>query len=604
MREILDRAAVPEHSAVFMQVMSGGRAFCRDGFLFLTAEDWLMGIGYPLLPENVAAAPEEPDGEAVAKRFEKALAAVVEESGASTCWAVAPDFPERLQGYVENRDRYYVLDVQAQVPAALRGPVAVAAQKLRVAEGRQFTPSHRRLWAEFLSRVTMRPNVRELYARTEAVLASALNRQDGADAAPLLDLRLLDAVDEEGNLAASLLLDYSPKNFCAYIIGAHSRAHYAPHATDLLFSSLLERCRAEGKKYIHLGLGVNEGIARFKRKWGGRAVLPYAMAAWKEQPSRSGSSGAGREVNQAMRALLSAPADMSKRQIFETLPQQRTFAMIFEVRKGDAVSYLCGSAHFFRYSFEFSFRELFDRLHTMIFEGPLDEDFLAAVEKSGRSPEPGSPRVAASMSEGDMRCLERMVYGPEGPLARFFGYQKPRTVDVRDLLANTRPWFGFFSLWVGYLERLGWQQSVDLEAWRTAKDMGKAVIAMENLEEQLDSLESVPIPRIVEFLRHCSSWPAYVKRNVKTYLAGDLRGMMGSSVEFPTRMEMVIERRDERFRQRMRPFLEAGGCAVFVGTAHLVGLIPMLEQDGFSVTPHYLGAGLKFRAFLRRLFSR
>ncbi|MDR3361897.1 MAG: hypothetical protein LBO64_03525, partial [Desulfovibrio sp.] len=47
-RELLKRAAVPEHSVAFMQAMSGGTAFCEQGFLFLYAEDWLMAVGYPL----------------------------------------------------------------------------------------------------------------------------------------------------------------------------------------------------------------------------------------------------------------------------------------------------------------------------------------------------------------------------------------------------------------------------------------------------------------------------------------------------------------------------------------------------------------------------
>jgi hypothetical protein len=32
-----------------------------------------------------------------------------------------------------------------------------------------------------------------------------------------------------------------------------------------------------GKKYVHLGLGVNEGIRRFKMKWGGVPTRRYEM---------------------------------------------------------------------------------------------------------------------------------------------------------------------------------------------------------------------------------------------------------------------------------------------------------------------------------------
>lgn len=614
----LNRARVPEHSVAFMRAMSGGEAFFERGYLFLHAEDWLMGVGYPFLGEE----DEEPEAiaspEECRRAFDEALGRAVERTGALSCYVIAPELPERLEPFADTRDRLYTLPAANAVPGPLQRPVALAASRLTVSEDRLFTAAHRMLWAEFLARADMRPQVRELYARTEAVLAASRACFHGAgvdvpggpavpEGSASLDVRLLNAWDAEGNLAASLLLDYSPKDFLSYIIGAHSRKNYTPHATDLLFAAMLERARNQGKRYIHLGLGVNQGIARFKKKWGGRPVLPYAMASWRED-SRSAArrpSGARTQngIDLALRALLSAPPDLSKQQVFDTFPQQRSFAMIYTVRKGKALSYLCGSAHFFRYSFAFAFRDLFAPLHTVIFEGPLDEDFLAAVEQSGRNPEPGSTRVIDALDEPDIRRLERVIHGPEGPFARLFGFVRPRGVDVRGLLADARPWFAFFSLWVAYLEGRGWHQSVDLEAWRTAKDMGKAVIAMENLEEQLASLESVPIPRIADFLRRCGSWPSYARRNIRTYLDGDLRRMMGTSVEFPSRTERVINYRDERFRNRMRPFLEEGDCAVFVGTAHLVGLIPMLEEDGFSVRRFYPTAGLKLRAAMQRIRS-
>jgi uncharacterized protein YbaP (TraB family) len=59
--------------------------------------------------------------------------------------------------------------------------------------------------------------------------------------------------------------------------------------------------------------------------------------------------------------------------------------------------------------------------------------------------------------------------------------------------------------------------------------------------------------------------------------------MMGTSTEFPTRTQQVIHGRDAIFLERMTPFLETGRCAVFVGTAHLLNLLPMLESAGFKV---------------------
>ena len=38
---------------------------------------------------------------------------------------------------------------------------------------------------------------------------------------------------------------------------------------------LLDEARARGQTRMNLGLGVNEGISRFKQKWGGLPYLPY-----------------------------------------------------------------------------------------------------------------------------------------------------------------------------------------------------------------------------------------------------------------------------------------------------------------------------------------
>jgi uncharacterized protein YbaP (TraB family) len=106
---------------------------------------------------------------------------------------------------------------------------------------------------------------------------------------------------------------------------------------------------------------------------------------------------------------------------------------------------------------------------------------------------------------------------------------------------------------------------------------------METISEQMETLESIPIPRIVNFFRRCGEWNRYIKRNVRAYLKGDLEGMMGTSSELPTRTEMVISRRDSLFHERMEPFLAQGRSAVFVGSAHMFNLRDLLAGAGFRL---------------------
>jgi len=551
---ILEKATVPEHSVAFMSAMSNGEPFRVGPYIFIAAEDWLLAVGYPL------------EDSYTPKGFEQALAEALHRTAARDCWAICPALPERMKVHRRDQDRYLVLALDAAVPGRLERLAKRAAAVLKVEEGITFTPAHRRLWAEFMGRVALPPNVRELYARTETVLPQAPG------------LSLLNAWDAQGNLAACLLLDAAPRRFTSYLLGAHSRIHFTPHASDLLFREIIRIARRDGKEFLHLGLGVNDGIRRFKTKWGGMPGQPYELAQWQEK------EGLREGVNNLMRMLAAMPREpVSKRQFLASLPPQRTFAMLWEIEKNGRRSWIGGTAHFFCYSFEHSFRGLFEKVDTVLFEGPLDPASLDQVSAIGCTPGLESPRVADALNEEDIRRLERVVCGPRGFWARLAGAEHKNPPDVRHLLSSTRHWMAFFSLWTSFLARRGWTQSVDLEAWHLALDMGKTVRGMESIPEQIETLEGIPMPRIVNFLRQCRQWNRYIQRNVRAYLKGDVERMFGTSIEFPTRTELVIHRRDARFLERMRPFIEEGRCAVFVGAAHMINLRGMLAEAGFRI---------------------
>ena len=552
---VLEHARVPEHSPAFMSAVSGGSFFVRGDYCFLAAQDWLMALGYPL---HTTYSPEA---------FETALRMALDQTGARNCWCIAPSLPSRLIPHETASDDFFILPAAAAVPSRLRRPLERARACLRVDMTTRFSPQHRRLWSEFTTRVPLKANVRELFARTEQAMGTP-------------DLVLLNAWDKKEALAACLLLDFAPKPFVSYIIGAHSRSPYTPHASDLLIATLLDEARKHGKDYIHLGLGVHEGIRRFKRKWGAAPVLPYRMAVWKEQPEAKRDA----ELGDILRTLAADSAEVlpsHSRLSFE--PQQRPFAMLWEVEKNGKRSWIGGSAHFFCYSFERSFRRLFKQVDAILLEGPLDEKSLDAVARTGRAPGPRVPRVASLLTENEIHALERVVRGPEGFWPRLLNMETTHPADVRYYLEHTHPWCALFSLWTAFLERQGWQQSVDLEIWRLGHAVNKNVVAMESLEEQIATLECVTASRVADFFRNAPQWQRFIKRNAAAYLAGDLMNMIGTSTEFPTRTEMVINRRDQRFRERMRPFMEAGRCVVFVGTAHMLGLLPMLVEDGFRL---------------------
>jgi lipid II:glycine glycyltransferase (peptidoglycan interpeptide bridge formation enzyme) len=87
--------------------------------------------------------------------------------------------------------------------------------------------------------------------------------------------RVLSARDKDGNLSAFYVIELAAEKFATYVVGCFSRKHYVAHASDLLFFEMIKLAGENHKKYIHLGLGVNEGIRRFKKKWGGSPFLRY-----------------------------------------------------------------------------------------------------------------------------------------------------------------------------------------------------------------------------------------------------------------------------------------------------------------------------------------
>ncbi|MDO5538367.1 MAG: TraB/GumN family protein, partial [Desulfovibrionaceae bacterium] len=449
-----DIQGIPEHSVSLMTRASRGRALRVDDYLFYTGADWIIGIGYPL------------EGEVSPDAFQAALRKAVSQTGSTDIRVAAPNLSGDMASHITKEDVYYVLATDKPVPSRLKNVAAKAGTELRLEAGTVFTPAHRRLWAEFTRKSGLPPNVQALYGCVEEMLA-----------APDCELVLLNAWMADGSLAACLVIDEFMPRFDTYLVGAHSKEHYAPHASDALFHLMVERARKRGKPYIHLGLGVNQGIARFKRKWGGIAALPYVEARWRE----SGRKTSVNVILQSMNASLDP--SMDERELMLHDLAQRPYRMLWRLEKNGRVSWIGGTAHFFCKSFEKSFRRLFREVDTVLFEGHLDEGSLESVALAGkRAPDPESC-LHDLLTEEERRRLERMVRGPEGPFWRFLNMEAENKADVRWHLRRTQHWYCFFALWCAFLERYGWRYSVDLEAWRVAHSMGKHVLAMEDIEE-------------------------------------------------------------------------------------------------------------------------
>ncbi|MEW6668067.1 MAG: TraB/GumN family protein [Thermodesulfobacteriota bacterium] len=265
--------------------------------------------------------------------------------------------------------------------------------------------------------------------------------------------------------------------------------------------------------------------------------------------------------------------------------REKPFKMIWRVTRGDRISYLAGTAHFFPYRFGVSLADRLKTTDTVLFEGPLDKESMARVSRAGTGAGEGDPLEELLDAKGMARL--RSVLFPEGSGTSSGSLQQllgPSSRDpLRDLVRGMKPWMAFFTLWTSYLERKGWRYSVDLQAYEVAKAMKKQIVFLERIEEQIEVLESLSLDRIRDFFSRADQWDKYIKSYVKGYLEGDLDGILSLSIGFPSRTPMVIERRDEILFQRMLPYVERGNAAAFVGTPHVRGIRPMLVREGYTV---------------------
>ena len=261
---ILANAYVPEHIVGLMTYLSGGEPFLIDSYFCCQKDDWVIVVGYPL------------DREFLEAELESALEKMKKRFGFTAMWLIAPKLPDSYEKQCQEResDHYYTLSAKpGNVKSALRRTLNKARDLLAVEQSQQTGKAHQEISQEFIERTKPHARIRELVLKS----LDYVPRSQKAF--------VLNAWNKENKLSAFYVMDMSAERFSTYVIGCHSKKHYVPGASDLLLHEALTISAEMNKEYVHLGLGVNEGIRRFKVKWGGKPVIPYEMGGM--APKRS-----------------------------------------------------------------------------------------------------------------------------------------------------------------------------------------------------------------------------------------------------------------------------------------------------------------------------
>ena len=253
---ILDQAYVPEHCIRLMTHVSGGEPFLIDDFFICRKENRVILIGYPLA-DNFTPDQLEAVFAKVKKKFRPEFVSLV-----------APQMPSSLAAACRETESDAYFTLQAQKPvirSPLKRNLRKARQNLRVEFSSGMQDAHGELMHEFVGRTPLSERVQRLLFKMPEFVA-------GSDMA-----LVLNTWDQANKLAAFYVVDLEAKRFSNYIMGCHSRKNYVRGASDLLLFELINLSLEYDKRYLHLGLGVNDGIRRFKAKWGAVPSRRYEM---------------------------------------------------------------------------------------------------------------------------------------------------------------------------------------------------------------------------------------------------------------------------------------------------------------------------------------
>lgn len=259
-------AYVPEQLTHYQIAFSDMEPGLIGQYLYYYTDEVVSFIGYPLQGEY-----EEDD-------FQKAIDQVSRQHRPQELRVIS-DKVHHIPGYEiifqQEEDRYSVLDIDSIViKSKLRNMLNRAGRELSISITREYTPEHHVLLVDFINNKKFdRENI-NFFSRIPDYISYSEN--------PLI----IEARFGNGKLQGFTIVDFSRGAYCFYMFNiTGDKNNYVPGAADLLLYHLIELAKSKGMSKINLGLGINTGIERFKRKWGQGKDLPFFFCRYKRKKS-------------------------------------------------------------------------------------------------------------------------------------------------------------------------------------------------------------------------------------------------------------------------------------------------------------------------------
>jgi uncharacterized protein YbaP (TraB family) len=268
--------------------------------------------------------------------------------------------------------------------------------------------------------------------------------------------------------------------------------------------------------------------------------------------------------------------------------KEKQLRTIWRVGKNGRDSSLVGTAHFSPISFRKVLTRLVEASETVLFEGPLDAESMAAVARYGACGA-GAPSLYDALDPAVIRRINRTLADRSGQATMAGSFLDLINVKTSGFLERhalgVRPWMAFFTTWSAFLN---WKHSMDVEAFHIARSLGKEIGYLETIADQLEALDGIPFERIVNYFNGFQHWSAHRERFSKIFLQGELQNYLSVTGEFPTRCESIIGKRDPIFFRGIKAAFERRRTTAFVGVGHIPGIRKMFLDEGYRVTQETL----------------
>lgn len=250
---IYQNAYIPEHLIEYVCSISEAEPCLFEGYLYYLKGSHIIFIGYPLSKEFSETEASDILLE-ILNKYKIKSAAVISPK----------NLKFKGQTIIENSDSYYILELsKLSLTEKLKNSIKRAKKELTIELSKKFTPSHSSIIEEYINTKKFDEYTTHIFQKIPRYIYTSKTSL------------LINAKNKNNSLVGFNILDLGSKNYAFYMFNFISKKSYTPGVSDLLMFEMTEITKKEGKEFINLGLGINQGVLFFKKKWGGKFFLGY-----------------------------------------------------------------------------------------------------------------------------------------------------------------------------------------------------------------------------------------------------------------------------------------------------------------------------------------